>query len=40
MGLPLPTHTHKIETKRIFKISNPKNTIEKTKGEKNTKKKK
>jgi len=25
-------HTHKIETKRIIKISNPKNTIEKTIG--------
>jgi hypothetical protein len=41
MGLPFPPHTHKTKTKRIIRITNPKNTIEKTKWEKkNTNKKK
>jgi hypothetical protein len=31
---PHPTHTHKTYTKRTIKITNPKNSIEKTKREK------
>jgi hypothetical protein len=41
-GLPFSTHTHKSKTKRIIKITNPKNSIEKTqkKGKKKTNNKK